>query len=301
LEVVLELINGLFSDLVKFVLLFVDWSGSFRDEVLVGLFGSLLYFHFDSFFFFFHFLFHYFFFVFAFLLLQEVLFVFPNQLLSRLFFFLLDEIKKPIILLINRHIIILRILLLLLIPLILQNLILHLNKPYPSFPLQPVLLLLFPHLALLTKESLLRNTLKWRTETVNVEPFVTIIANDQLYIVVIIVFVTNFAGHILKSLVPLFCSYICGSQPQVTLASPGATKALSQRSTIHIKLIIEGKLLILLNVPKCKYSNTNFSQNVPFLRNAVRFARMVDKPCNVSLVSRINDFSLRGFHQISAG
>lgn len=56
--------------------------------------------------------------------------------------------------------------------------------------------------------------------------------------------------------------------------------------------------MIFLNVPQREDTDTDFSQNIPFLCDTIGLARMIDKPCKVSLVCGIDNLSFWCFHQI---
>ena len=132
------------------------------------------------------------------------------------------------------------------------------------------------------------------------EAAVASIAYYQLNVVIFIVLCTDLASHVLKTLVPLFSSDIGGSETQISFASFGATQTLGQRSAVYVKLVVKCKLFVLLDVPKGEYADAYLPEDIPLLGNAVGFARVVDKAGQVALVSRVNDFSLTGFHEISA-
>lgn len=132
------------------------------------------------------------------------------------------------------------------------------------------------------------------------KPFVTFIANYQLFIIIITIFHAKFTSHIFKSLIPFFRSYISWLQPQVSFTSLCPTQTLCQWSAVHIELIVKCQFFIFLDVLEWENTNANFPQNVPFLRNTIRFTGVINKPCMITFISGINNLSFWGLHQISA-
>lgn len=55
-------------------------------------------------------------------------------------------------------------------------------------------------------------------KAVNVEPSVAIVTNNQLYIIIVVVFVADFAGHVLKAFIPFFSADIRRSEAQIAFA-----------------------------------------------------------------------------------
>lgn len=61
-------------------------------------------------------------------------------------------------------------------------------------------------------------------------------------------------------------------------------------------MIVESKFLVLFDVLSGEDADTDFPQDVPFASDTVRVARVVNKPCEITLIGRINDFSIGGLH-----
>ena len=123
------------------------------------------------------------------------------------------------------------------------------------------------------------------------EPFVAVVADYQLYIVVVVVFVADLAGHVLESFVPLLSGNVGGSESEIAFALFGATQALGEGGTIDIKLVVKSKFLIVLNISKRKYPHTNLTEHIPLLRDAVRLAGVVDKSGDVAFVGGVDDLT----------
>lgn len=132
------------------------------------------------------------------------------------------------------------------------------------------------------------------------EAFVALITDDELDIVIIEVFLADFAGHILQSFVPLLRSDVSWPQAEVTFAAFGPAETFGQRSAVNIELVIEVELLVLLDVLQREDADADLSQHVPFLGDAVGLAGVVDEPGQVALVGRVDDFSLGGLHEVGA-
>ena len=130
---------------------------------------------------------------------------------------------------------------------------------------------------------------------------VAIITNNQFYIIVFIVLVTYLTSHILKPFIPFLSSDICWSEAQISFAFLRSTKALGQWSAVYIKLVIKCQFLVLFNVSECKNTYANLSKNIPFLSNTVWFARVIYETCQISLISRVNNFTFGCLHEVSAG
>lgn len=130
------------------------------------------------------------------------------------------------------------------------------------------------------------------------ESKITLIAYNEFDIVIIIVGLTNLASHILESLIPFFWGNVHWSKPQISLTFFSITKTFSQRSIKNIELIVEGELIILFNIPKSKNTYTDLAEDIPFLGNTIRLARMVNKACQVSFFSRIYNLTFARFHEV---
>jgi hypothetical protein len=175
------------------------------------------------------------------------------------------------------------------------------DKPFSGLLFHAILLLLSSCLALLTEESLFGNTVERWEEAVYVEALVTLIANDQFNIVIIEVFFTDFASHVLKALVPLFSSDVGGAKTEIAFTTLGPAQALGKRSAVDVKLIVKGQFFVFLDVLQSKDADTDLTQYIPLLSNTVGLARMVDESCEVALVGRVDDLALRCFHEVGAG
>lgn len=132
------------------------------------------------------------------------------------------------------------------------------------------------------------------------EALVALIANDQLYIVVLVGKVAYLADHVLQPLVPLFSRDLSGPESEVPFALLGATEAFGEGRAIDIKLVVKGELLVLQNILGGEYSDADFPQHIPLLGDAVRVAGVVDEASQVALVGRVDHLSLRSFHQVRA-
>lgn len=133
--------------------------------------------------------------------------------------------------------------------------------------------------------------LKWRCQTVDVEAPVAVVADDQLYVIIVIVFVANLAGHVFQTLVPLLGTDVGWSKTEVTFAFLRPTETFCERRAIDIELIVKCKLFIFFNIAQSKDSDANFSKDIPLLGDAVRFARVVDETSQVSLIGRVDNLS----------
>jgi hypothetical protein len=131
--------------------------------------------------------------------------------------------------------------------------------------------------------------------------FVAFIANYELNVVVLEIFLTDFACHILKTLVPLFSTYVSRSQTQITLAFFGAAEALGKGRAVDIELVVEGEFFILHNVSEGEDANADFSEHIPLLGDAVGLAGVVDEPSEVALVCGVDNLALGSLHEVGAG
>lgn len=93
------------------------------------------------------------------------------------------------------------------------------NESFSSLFFHTVLFLFTAHLALFAEKGLFRNAFEWWCETIDMEALVALIADDQLDIVIIKVFLADLACHILKAFVPFLSSDVSGSQTQIPFAS----------------------------------------------------------------------------------
>lgn len=132
------------------------------------------------------------------------------------------------------------------------------------------------------------------------EALVALVADDQLYIVIVEVFLANLAGHVLEAFVPLFGSDVGGSESQIALAPFGAAEAFGEWSAVDIKLIVEGEFFVLLDVLECEDADANLPQNVPFLGDAVGLAGVVDESRQIAFVGGVDDLAFGCFHEVGA-
>ena len=130
-------------------------------------------------------------------------------------------------------------------------------------------MLLFFHRTCLTKKRFVRNGIQWWFETIDMKSFVTLITDNQLFVIILAIFHTYFTGHILQPFIPFLCCNIGWLEAEISFALFGSTKTFRQGSTVHIKLVIECHLLILLDIPQRKDTNTNLTQHVPLLSDTV--------------------------------
>ena len=283
LKVCLKLIHGFLGYFVIFVFFLADGGDSFDVQIFLFFFGSCQIFLFL------------FLFLFLFILFFLISFTILYEQLRGFSFFFLDKMKELFIFFINRYIIIrLRRYLLLFI------FTFQLQKSFSCLLFHPSLFFFLPSLTLFAEKCLLRyRSYRW-IKTIYVKSFIAIIANDKFDIVVIEIFLTYLTSHILKSFIPFFSTDISRSKSQVPFAFFGPTKTFSQRCTVYIKLIVKGKFLIFFDISQSKNTDTDLSKNVPFLCDAVRFAGMVDKSCQIAFVGRIDDLPFRSFHEVSA-
>ena len=181
-----------------------------------------------------------------------------------------------------------------------EHFLFDVDQSFAGFFLHPILFLLPAGLALLAEERLFGDALHGRAEAVDVEALVALVADDQLYIVIVEVFLADLAGHVFETLVPLFGSDVGGPESQIPLASFGAAEAFGERGAVDIKLIVEGEFFVLLDVLECEDADANLPQNVPFLGDAVGFAGVIDESRQIALVGGVDDLALRCFHEVGA-
>ena len=99
--------------------------------------------------------------------------------------------------------------------------------------------------------------------------FVTLITDNQLFVIILAIFHAYFTGHILQPFIPFLCCNVSWLEAEISFALFGPTKTFRQGSAVHIKLVIECHLLILLDIPQRKDTNTNLTQHVPLLSDTV--------------------------------
>lgn len=133
------------------------------------------------------------------------------------------------------------------------------------------------------------------------ESQVTFIADNELYVIVVIIGLAYFASHVLEPLVPFFRSDVHWPKPQISFALLRATQTLGQGSIEHIELVVECHLVVLLDVPESENTDADLSKDIPLLGDAVGLAGMVDESSQVALLGGVNDLALAGLHQVSAG
>ncbi len=84
---------------------------------------------------------------------------------------------------------------------------------------------------------------------------ITLVTDDQLSIIIVVVFVAYLARHILQPFVPFLSSNVHGSEPQIALTSLSAAQTLGQGSVEDIELVVERQLLVILNILESKYTD----------------------------------------------
>lgn len=206
---------------------------------------------------------------------------------------LFQELEPPVILFVDRHAVFLW---LGVGGEALQCFSLFLLQFFQILFLDPFLIPFLIVKTLFAVKCFLGDVISRRVQTIRVETSIAFVTNNEFHVVVLVVLVTQFACHILKSFIPLLSCNVHRTETQVTFAFLSTTKALCQGSVKHVKLIVEGQLCVFLHVSECKDADADFSKDIPLLGYAVRLARVIYETSKISLFSRVYNFAFAGLH-----
>lgn len=183
LQVVLEFVNGLFCDFIELIFFLLDRSRFFnlRNNFFFTRSRDILFFNLHLF----------------------VINLFTQQLSRNFLLLLFQKTKYSVVVFINRWYWFVRWFLLSSSCLVLQNQHFSIPESLNLFLLQLLFLLLLFSRAILTEKWLLRYSLKWRVQTINMKSSVALVAYDKFVVIVIKIFHAYFTSHIFQSFIPL--------------------------------------------------------------------------------------------------